>query len=286
MKNILIISSVALGVFFITNDATAQNVLDGTYIREHAPTRRVTPYAHLREADVFWSKRIWRVIDLKEKMNLPLAYPKSSSPIKDRKNLFDIVHDAAIEGSITTYKPYDGLREDDEFVVALTKEEVSKVGGGDPDTVGYEDPVTGEWVEQIIVNELDRDDVIKWKLKEEWFFDKQRSVLECRIIGIAPITELFTETGDYAGDVTLYWVYFPELRNILVNEIAFNRHNDSERRTFDDIFHKRTFSSFIVKETNVYDRRIKDYAVGMDALLEAERIKNEIFLMEHDLWEY
>ena len=49
---------------------------------------------------------------------------------------------------------------------------------------------------------------------------------------------------------------------------------------------KRMFASTIVKEGNVYDRNINEYMIGLDALLEAERIKAEIFNIEHDLWEY
>ena len=36
------------------------NVLDGVYIQEHIPTKRVVQYTHLREADVMWSRKIWR----------------------------------------------------------------------------------------------------------------------------------------------------------------------------------------------------------------------------------
>ena len=46
------------------------------------------------------------------------------------------------------------------------------------------------------------------------------------------------------------------------------------------------FSSTIIKEANVFDRNINQYMIGLDALLEANRIKDEIFNLEHDLWEY
>ncbi|MCB0395611.1 MAG: gliding motility protein GldN [Flavobacteriales bacterium] len=289
MKNWL---KIAAGICLISGiiipeTSSAQNVLDGVYVKEHLPTRRVTPYSHLREADVMWFKRTWRYIDLKEKLNLPFAYPKSSQKIKDRRNLFDVIHDAVLEGAVTAYNAYNGLLPDDEFTVPYTLEEVQNIGADPPDTIGYEDPITGEWIEQIITNELNRDDVVKFKIKEDWFFDNQRSVLEARIIGIAPVMEQYSETGEYIGDLDLYWVYFPELRTIISNEEVFNRWNDAERRTYDDIFHKRLFSSYIVKESNAYNRRIKDYKVGLDALLEAERVKYDIFFkMEHDLWEF
>jgi len=48
----------------------------------------------------------------------------------------------------------------------------------------------------------------------------------------------------------------------------------------------RYFSSYISQESNVYDRKVEDYLSGVDMLLEAEKIRMEIFNFEHDLWEY
>jgi gliding motility associated protien GldN len=83
-----------------------------------------------------------------------------------------------------------------------------------------------------------------------------------------------------------FWIYYPEARFWLVNNEAYNPKNDAEWRTYDDIFTKRKFASYIYKEENVYDRMISDYASGLDALLESERIKSEILQFEQDLWEY
>jgi gliding motility associated protien GldN len=136
---------------------------------------------------------------------------------------------------------------------------------------------------------FDRNSVKKWRVKEEWFFDKQRSVMDVRIIGLAPLQENKDEiTGRLTGSFSpLFWVYFPEAREILINAEVFNLvKNNAERRTYDDIFWKRMFGSTITKESSVMDRKVNEYMVGLDALLEAERIKTEIFNIEHDLWEY
>ena len=110
--------------------------------------------------------------------------------------------------------------------------------------------------------------------------------MDVRIIGICPVQESYDEEGNYRGEQPLFWIYFPEAREIFVNQEVFNRNNDAERRTLEDIFWKRQFSSYIYKESNVYDRNIQEYATGLEAQLESGRIQKELFEKEHDLWEY
>lgn len=262
----------------------AQNVLDGVYVKEHTVTRQPLPYPYLRESDVMWNKRIWRVIDLKEKINLPFAYPVSKS-MRDRRSLIDVLMDAAEEGSLTVYNSTD-----DEFTIPLTSDDLKKLGGAGVDTVQMTQPDPPyDSYDTVITRTFSRDKVIAYRVKEDWFFDKQRSVIESRIIGIAPMMYAVDDKGvmrDGNIKVPLFWVYYPEARQLLANAEVFNRTNDAERRSFDDLFQKRMFGSYIFKESNVYDRRIDDYAQGISALLESERIKNEITNFEHDLWEY
>lgn len=273
-----------IACFFVMNVMQAQNVLDGAYVKERDLTRRVVPYSFLREADVMWSKKIWRIIDLREKINLPYAYPPSKS-IKDRKSLIDVLMDAIEEGTLTAYSNLD-----DEFTVPLTLEEFNKVGGSRFDTIQVMDPEPPYLTRDTVIKiEFSRDKVIAYRVKEEWFFDKQRSMMDVRIIGIAPLVYSEDESGNIregAFKQPLFWVYFPEARKILANAECFNRQNDAERRTYDDMFMKRMFNSYIFKESNVFDRRIEDYRTGMDALVEAERIKMDILNLEHDMWEY
>ncbi|HEX7415101.1 MAG TPA: gliding motility protein GldN, partial [Bacteroidia bacterium] len=125
-------------------------------------------------------------------------------------------------------------------------------------------------------------DFRKLSIKEDWFFDKQKSVLEVRILGLGIVT--FDEVKQLPMD--RFWVYFPACRPFLARHEAYNTKNDAERRTYDDIFWKRYFNSTITKESNVYDRGIQDYAKGIDGLLESDRVKNDIFLYEHDMWHF
>jgi len=112
-KNILTTAAIAVAGLCAAPTAVAQTVLDGAYIKEHTKTKRVVPYTHIREADVMWARRVWRTIDLREKMNHPLYYPTEA--INDRKSLFDVIkHGLLVDGSITAYDP-GALANDDEL---------------------------------------------------------------------------------------------------------------------------------------------------------------------------
>ncbi len=269
-------------VTFIGGDLRAQTVLDGAYIKEHTKTKRVVPYTHIREADVMWARRVWRQIDLKEKLNHPLFYP--TSPTTDRKSLFDVIRQGLlVDGSITAYD--DQLGEGDQFVKPLLPQEIQQLLESS-DTLQTPDPDTGEMVDVIVENKITSADVLYYKIKEDWIFDKQRSVMDIRIIGIAPVIADKGDDGEFRGVRTLFWLYYPECRYVFANWEVFNRENDAERRSFEDIFWKRQFSSYITKWSNVYDRNIADHRMGLDALLEAEEIKQQLFEFEHDLWNF
>ena len=262
----------------------AQTVLDGAWIKEHNKTKKVVQYPFIREADVMWARRIWQDIDLRQKMNLPLYYPLEES--NGMKSLFDVIRDALlVEGSITAYGTgVTGLEDDfrTPLLVSDVKNILSKV-----DTTFTPDPDTGEMVEVIQRIDVNNQDVTRYRIKEDWFFDKQRSERYVRIIGIAPLKERISEDGEPTGAYEiLFWLYFPECRYVFANWDSFNRFNDAERRSFDDLFQKRMFNSTIVKESNVYNRNLDDVYTGMDRLLKAEEIKEELFVLEHDLWSF
>ncbi|MCT4580207.1 MAG: gliding motility protein GldN [Flavobacteriales bacterium] len=278
------------------------NVLDGAYLQEHVPTKRVVQYASLRAADVIWSKRIWRTIDLREKLNHPLFYPLV--PISDRMSLWDVIKcGALIEGGLTIYatkselddqfkypvKAQNGNAQDPEFQKELesffgSTEEVPVMDENDEFVY---DENTGDQLFKTVVNEYTAKDIIRYEIKEDWFFDKQRSVMDVRIVGISPVV-YFTnsETGDVMGKKNLFWLYYPECRYLFQNAWVYNSNNDAMRMSFDDLFTKRRFASYIHKESNVYDRFVDQPYDGIDALLEAERLKKQIFQIEHDLWNF
>lgn len=238
--------------------------------------RRPVPLPYVREADVAWSKRIWRVIDLREKFNLPYHFPHQ--PKGNCMSLFDVLKNGVYSGQIHAYSPSD-----DEFTTcysgAQLKERLTRsdtIAVVEPDERGEEREVT-----KVVGDTVGPEDIIQYWVKEDFFFDMKRSVLDVRIIGICPV-KFDEEHGVY---IPLFWVYFSECRPLLSAHTAIHPFRESEMLTFDDLFLKRIFHSRIYKEGNVFDREISQYARGMDALLESEKIRERIRNFECDLWE-
>ena len=295
-KLILLLVTTTLCVVGVNaQDVLTSEEMNSVFKKEKHHNKKVQQYAALRQADVMWSRKILREIDLRQKINHPFYYPENDGAMDvtdDRKSLIDVIYNAIKEGSITAY---DNAARDDEFREPMTPEAIKKIGGAKEEWItvpDWEARAEGdpEATKQKLNKEpFNRNTIKKWRLKEEWFFDKQRSVMDVRIIGLAPLQEDRDEiTNELTGTFSpLFWVYFPEAREVLINAEVFNSvKNDAERRTYDDIFWKRMFGSTITKESNVADRKVNEYMIGLDGLLEAERIKAEIFNMEHDLWEY
>lgn len=282
-----LLKSLTLAIILLTRVAEAQDTFNpptystvpnpcGIYEKENIGNRRQIQYTSLRESDVAWEKRIWRDIDMREKQNQPLYYPLEYNAC--RSSLFQTITRQILNGNITAFK-------DEEFLIPYDLSEFKKriVKIDTVESTVY-DPQGNEFTQRVPVYDSTSiyERILKFRLKEDWFFDRQKSSLEVRIVGIAAFE--YNEERDYFREV--YWVYFPSCRPYFARNDVYNFKNDAERRSLDDIFWKRQFSSLIVKESNVQDRYIDQYQKGIDALVEADKIKMGIFTWEHDLWNY
>ncbi len=253
--------------------------LDGIVEKKVMQERLVMPYEPIREADIFWEKRIWRVVDIREKMNRPFSYPDAP--------FFTLLVDAVEAGDLTPYG-------DEKFTTPMTGQDITnKLFSVDttfvtnPDT--YEDEMT------IVQNEINHEDIKRFRIKEVWFFDEESSTMKVRILGISPIRDRLDEnTGEFLFEEPLFWVYYPHAREYLARHKVYIPGNDANPLSWEDYFEMRPFSSYIYKESNVDDYRLQDYPSmaggdlnsGIQRLLESEKIKASIFNFEHDLWSY
>lgn len=255
--------------------------LDNFYIKQNTKDREPRPYVHVREADVFVKWRVWRMIDFRMKMNQYLYYPVET--IQDRISLMNMIIKGLEDGTIIAYDPFnDDFRKQmtyEEFIAANTKIETrEKEDLDNPGQIIYSKDTSSFQIHNVKM----------LRLKEDWFIDKQRSVRDIRVLGLAPVIQVFDdETGQYKGTQTLFWLYYPSVRPLFAKTETFNRHNSAMRQSYDDVFAwNRWFQSYITKIDNLQDRQINAYTQGANSIREAQKIEEMLFEIEHDLWEY
>jgi len=300
MMNKRNIGILILGFILVNNMFAQSNLLNakkpsdiGKKTAEQLATDNDKPleYGYVDDRDILWSKVVWEYIDLNERINLPMYYPVDTTNVsKDRRSLFDTLLRGIKNDEIT--EVYD----DSYFTAKMTKAEInSKLFRIDTTDAGFDELNAGstnidEYIDKV---NLTSQDIEGFKIKGLWYFDKRQGELKFRLLAIAPVAPdvqiMGREDIDISEQLPLFWVWFPDARNVLHKMKVFNQKNSAYPISFDHILNARRFSSIIYKEENIYgDREVSNYVKGnaLFQVLESNKIKDEIRNKELDMWNY
>lgn len=263
----------------VTKDWRPSLVRDGVYDRVEHTNAPLRPQ-NVRENDLMFKKRVWREIDIREKQNMAFRYP--GDDYSGGGQFIEIILDAVNKGKIKAYSNMD-----DRFTSALTQQQITELLVGQPDTTYVIDPETQQ--EKIVIKnrEFNPDVVTKYRLKEDWYIDRNIGRMQRQIIGMAPIKDVYNDDGSYRASQAVFWLYYPEITTMLAQYEVFNPDNDVARMTWYEFFEGRYFASRIIKVSNPFDFSFKEKGMGnMEALYEGQKATEMLFNKEHDMWVY
>ncbi|MHA4808390.1 type IX secretion system ring subunit PorN/GldN [Flavitalea flava] len=265
----------------LRNDA----IIERNLVKDRTPLA----YENIREDDAVYRQRVWREVDVHEKMNLPFVY-KATEDNGNQRFIY-ILLNGIKSGQITAFD----ANVDDRFTTPMTFQQIA---GGlvnkpriiqVPDMLQDPDGSKGIMRDTTIQDEFDPGAVERYQIKEEWVFDKESSRMHIRILGIAPEKTITNPDGSFRAVMPIFWVYYPDLRPMLAKYEAYNGKNYGARMSWEELFESRMFSSRIIKSTidNPGDQLVSGYIRDpILQLLEGENIKDKIFNYEQDLWSY
>lgn len=319
-------------------------------------------YGYVDERDIMFSKVIWEVIDLDQRVNFPYLYPIDTSVVgKERRPLIHFLLKGMKEGKISliyedgkfnekisyddfiaqetafqglSYREvnnkgrdyveiqggrnvvlrtndvslgekYDNIEDLDEYVRVLEYE--AEFDDSKKDEIkDYEtlrDETLMDWLEEtfgekyVTTYNFTYDMIDHYKIKGVWYFDKRIAELKYRPLAIAPVARQVINKKDDASagpgglsdPVDMFWIYYPDARDVLKDSYVFSDSNSVIRKSFDELINARRFHTMIFLEENMYeDREVGDYITdnAFMRLLESERIKEKIRNFEHDMWSW
>lgn len=261
-----------------------------------------------RADDIVWSRVVYRIIDLRYKQNFQLYFPTNSDDPQYR-SLFKVILDAMADTLNVYPKSADNIKP--QFTEPLKPTEIPGMLMIDDITADYSDdsthyditsssamllhynPSTEKLQFNFFPYENFAKNVYKYLIQEIIFFDKHTSRLYSKIIAIAPMqADKITATEpdqvmEALLQAVLFWIPFDDLRPYLAKQYMIPRVNDNARMTFDDFFIKKLYSSYLLGDSNMYNRMILNYTNDeAEIKKEQQRIAAELLNFEQDLWEY
>jgi gliding motility associated protien GldN len=245
-------------------------------------------YGYVDDRDILYSTMVWEKVVLDERINFPLYYPVDTNNIgSNRRSLFDVLMKSVKEGDI------ENIYDDSYFTTKRTLKDIeASMVLIDTTELGIEQFNAGEEIspEYIERTEITAAHVVEYHIKGMYYFDKRLGELRYRILGIAPVVPDVNFLNDDEPDlVPLFWVFYPDAREVLHKAKAFNGKNSAIPISFDHLLNSRRFNGYIFREENVQgDRSISEYITdnALMQLLESDRIKEKIRDFEQDMWSY
>jgi gliding motility associated protien GldN len=212
--------------------------MDGYYKNDMYNNAKAFGYPAVSSRDVRFFKRVWRDVDVNDPKNSLLNTPGAT--------LAEIVLEGLRTGKLTAYDP-SPTNNDSTFA-----KRINVIGAlsrfQDSTMVDQFDSNGNKIGSRMVLNDFNPASITKFRIKEDIYFDKKRSMVVSRIIGIAPLKAI-QAAGTTVGEAPVFWLYFPQARDFFATKDVSDPDRNLYDTSLDDIFLQKRFTSTIVRAT-------------------------------------
>jgi len=223
------------------------------------------------------------------KRDISFKNPKNAKFNTTGATLIEALLKGIQDGVITPYDATPGTKANpngDAFTVPLTYTQLMSkmVDTALVDKLDKDGNKIGS-VKQL--NDFSPDKVVGYRIKEDVYYDKQRSKVVTNIVGIAPLITLKLSNGDTVGTQPVCWLRYKQCRIVFAKMDVSDADRNLYDVSMDDMFLQRQFDGVIVEESNPKGNRIKDYMhTPEDQAKEAARIEKKLDDYKKNIWNY
>lgn len=215
--------------------------------------------------DAPWMREIYRKLDLKKEKNAALYFPEL--PLGERMNLFTMAFKLLVNGDIVAYEYLTDGRE------LFTEEHKLNIKSFlENQSIMYKEENGKFFVEDF---DIPSNEIQAYYIKEAWYFDKNNSVVDTKILAICPIMYRQDDFGVDSTPYPLFWLPYENIRPYAQRmPIMTSNLNNAQNQTVDDYFRKRSYDGDIYKTTNMRNQTLAQYC-PTDSLMKKEQAKIE-----------
>jgi gliding motility associated protien GldN len=267
--------------------------MDGFYKSDMFNNAKAFSYPTISSRDVRFYKRVWRDIDVNDPKNSLFNAPGSQT-------LGEIIVEGIRTGKLTAYMPSIYNANDSTFAKRLSIPAAMRLLQGAEVAVKQFNEKGEEIGTKMVRNDFSPATLVKFRTKEDVYFDKKRAMVVTRIIGIAPIKS--SEAAGQAIEAPVFWLYFPQCRDFFATKDVSDPDRNIYDTSLDDVFVQGKYVSNIVRATGSNASRAASQiasttatgtaadalaaAAGPDKSIVDKQTEEQIKQFKEKTWEY
>ena len=289
-----LINTIILSALFLTPlSLSAQVESGGSVVKKTSKEKEASPAAPAsqrrassletqgaHDADLEYSKQIYRRLDLEKTPNAALSYPEEA--VNGQENFFCLLLKNVLDGKIPAYEYLDGKE-------IFTDQYRVKI----PDLVSRFDiiavPAKGSTESnpryQIEDIDIPSSQIGNYYVIENWEFDRRSSAMKNKVVAICPVMNNYSDYGA-EGRYPMFWVKYEDIRPYLLNTYVYvDDDNNLPRYTLDDYFTLNLYDGEIYKTGNLRNMTLAQIYPNENDLRHAQdSIENRLHSYGKDLW--